>query len=239
MDVVNYLLGYDNVKIYQNSSMFNFSLDSILLANFVKVNKKSKRILDIGCGNGVMPLILATKYDCKIDAIEIQEEACILAKKSVEINNLNDKINIINEDIKLYTDTCESDTYDIIVCNPPYFKVNEVSKKNDSKYKIIARHEVNLNVEDVIKVSKKLLKNNGNLAIVHRPERLIEIICLMKENNIEPKKIQFVYPKKNKESNILLIEGCKNGNPGIKILPPIFAHAEDGEYTQEIKKYFS
>lgn len=239
MDVINYLLGYENLKIYQNTDMFNFSLDSVLLANFVTINKNIKKILDIGCGNAVIPLILSTKTDALIDGIEIQEKSYELAIKSVELNKLQDKINIINDDIKNYYKTCETETYDVIVSNPPYFKVNENSNKNDSEYKTIARHEVTLNVEKLIVISKKLLKNKGKLAIVHRPERLIEIIDKMKKNNIEPKRICFIYPKKDKEANILLIEGVKNGLPGLKIMPPIYSHNEDGSYTEELQKYFS
>jgi len=239
MDVINYLLGYENLKIYQNTNMFNFSLDSVLLANFVTINQNIKKILDIGCGNAVIPLILSTKTDALIDGIEIQEKSYELAVKSVELNKLQDKINIINDDIKNYYKNCETETYDVIVSNPPYFKVNENSNKNDSEYKTIARHEVTLNVEELIVISKKLLKNKGKLAIVHRPERLIEIIDVMKKNNIEPKRICFIYPKKDKEANILLVEGVKNGLPGLKIMPPIYSHNEDGSYTEELQKYFS
>ena len=239
MDVINYLLGYENLKIYQNTEMFNFSLDSVLLANFVTINQNIKKILDIGCGNAVIPLILSTKTDALIDGIEIQEKSYELAIKSVELNKLQDKINIINDDIKKYYKNCETETYDVIVSNPPYFKVNENSNINDSEYKTIARHEVTLNVEELIVISKKLLKNKGKLAIVHRPERLIEIIDVMKKNNIEPKRICFIYPKKDKEANILLVEGVKNGLPGLKIMPPIYSHNEDGSYTEELQKYFS
>ena len=115
----------------------------------------------------------------------------------------------------------------------------EQSHLNDSPYKIIARHEVKLNLEILFSIAKKLLKNNGVIAIVHRPERLVEIIQIMKKYNIEPKKIQFVYPRKNQASNILLIEGSKNGNPGLKILPPLYTHEEDGSYTKEVQTYFS
>ena len=239
MEVINYLLGYENLKIYQNTNMFNFSLDSVLLANFVTINQNIKKILDIGCGNAVIPLILSTKTDALIDGIEIQEKSYELAIKSVELNKLQDKINIINDDIKNYYKNCETETYDVIVSNPPYFKVNENSNINDSEYKTIARHEVTLNVEELIVISKKLLKNKGKLAIVHRPERLIEIINVMKKNNIEPKRICFIYPKKDKEANILLVEGVKNGLPGLKIMPPIYSHNEDGSYTEELQKYFS
>ena len=236
--IKNYLLGYEDMYIMQDNEMFNFSLDSVLLPNFVTLNKKIDKVMDIGCGNAPIPLILSTLTSAKIYGVEIQEKAYELAKESVEINNLTNNIEIINADINEFYKNIESDSFDVITCNPPYFKVNENSNFNISEYKTIARHEIMLDLERLFKIAKKLLKNNGNIAIVHRPERLSDIILEMKKNNIEPKRIQFVHPKKNADANILLIEGTKNGKPGIKILPPLFSHNEDGEYTDEIKKYF-
>lgn len=239
MEVINYLLGYENLKIYQNTEMFQFSLDSVMLANFVTINKNIKKILDIGTGNAVIPLILSTKTTSKITGVEIQKESYELAYKSVKLNNLENQIEIINNDIKEYYKNIETETFDVITCNPPFFKLGEQSHLNESIHKQIARHEIALNLEEIIKISKKLLKNKGNLAMVHRPERLIEIITIMKNNNIEPKRICFIHPKEDKEANILLIEGVKNGKPGIKILPPIFSHNNDGSYTKQIEQFFS
>ena len=194
MKVTNYLLGYKDLKIVQDNEMFNFSLDSVLLPNFVTLNQKIDRILDIGCGNAPIPLILSTKTNASITGVEIQKEVYDLALESVKIN------------------------------------------KND--YKTIARHEVKLNLNQLFSIAKKLLKNNGVIAIVHRPERFVEVVEEMKKNNIEPKRVQFVYPKKNMEANIMLIEGSKNGKPGLKILPPIYSHKDNGEYTEDVKKYF-
>ncbi|MDD4718231.1 MAG: tRNA1(Val) (adenine(37)-N6)-methyltransferase [Bacilli bacterium] len=238
MEVVNYLLGYNNLKIYQNSNMFNFSLDSVLLPNFVTINSKIKQVLDIGCGNAPISLILTTKTKAHITGVEIQEKVYKLAQKSVEINNLNHQITLINDDINNLVDKWESDFFDIIVCNPPFFKVNNKSRLNESDYKTIARHEITLNVEKLMEISRKLLKNNGVVAIVHRPERMIEIIQVMRKNNIEPKKIQLVYPKIGETANIILIEGRKNGNEGLTILPPIITHNKNGKYTEIIKKFF-
>lgn len=238
MEVMNDLLDYNNLKIYQNTDMFNFSLDSVLLSNFVTVNKKINNILDIGCGNAVIPLILSTKTDSNIVGVEIQKDVVELAIKSVKYNNLTKQIKIINDDINNYAKNKDSEIFDVITCNPPFFKISENSNLNDNVYKTIARHELKLNLSDVMKVSKKLLKNNGHLAIVHRPDRLIDIILLMKENGIEPKKIRLVYPGHKKNANILLIEGVKNGNPGLKILEPLYTHKQNGEYTKQIQKYF-
>lgn len=237
MEVKNYLLGYKDMVIYQDTDYFNFSLDSVLLPNFVTLNKGIKRILDIGCGNGPIPLILSTKTTAKIIGVEIQQQIYELAKKSVETNNLSSQIEIINSDIINYAKEIESDQFDVITCNPPFFRVNENSNFNDNECKSIARHEIKLTLEDLFKVSKKLLKNNGVVSIVHRPERMVEIIQIMKKYNIEPKKIRLVYPKVNKEANMLLIEGRKNGNPGLKILSPLYVHNKNN-YSKEVLKYF-
>ena len=238
MKVRNYLLGYSNMYIMQDTDGFNFSLDSVLLPNFVTINKNIKKILDIGCGNAPIPLILSTKTSASIIGVEIQKESFLLAKQSVNINNLQKQIDIINEDIKTFADKSESDIFDIITCNPPFFKANTNSNFNDDKAKTIARHEIMLNLEDIMKISRKLLKNNGVIGVVHRPERLVEILMLMKKYNLEPKRIRFVYPKVNSEANIILIEGRKNGRPGLKILSPLYVHDNDGNYTSEVLKYF-
>ena len=238
MEVKNYLLGYKNLYIMQDTEMFNFSLDSVLLPNFVTLNKNIKKIIDIGCGNAPIPIILSNKTKANIIGVEIQKKSYDLAKKSVEINNLDSQISIINDEInKLYLNL-ESDSFDVITCNPPFFEVNNDSKLNKNDYKTIARHEIKLNLDDIFKIARKILKNNGNIAIVHRPERLLDIIDTMRKYNIEPKRIQFVYPKKDKKANILLVEGTKNGNKGLKIEPPIYTHNENGEYTEQVKKYF-
>lgn len=226
------------MSIVQDTDMFHFSLDSVLLPNFVTVRSKIDKILDIGCGNAPIPLILSTKTKANIIGVEIQKEVFDLAQQSVAINHLENQIQIMNADINEYYKELESDSFDVITCNPPFFRVNEESKLNDSQYKVFARHEITLNLNQIFKIAKKLLKNNGNIAIVHRPERLVEILSVMKENNIEPKRIQFVYPRPSMESNIVLIEGTKNGKSGLKILPPIFVHNQDGSYTKEVQKYF-
>ena len=236
MKQINYLLGYKKMRVVQDDTMFKFSLDSVLLPNFVTLNKKTKKILDIGTGNAPIPLILSRLTNAKITGIEIQKEVCEMAKESVSINNLDNQINIINADIREYYKEFHDEKFDVITCNPPFFKVSNQSHLNTSLYKTIARHEVSLNLEDLIKISRSLLKTNGTLAIVHRPERLLDILTLMRENNIEPKRIQFVYPKKGAEANILLIEGSLNGKPSLKIEPPIYVYDKMGKYSKEIKR---
>lgn len=238
MEIVNSLLNYKNLKIVQNTDWFNFSLDSVLLANFVSINKNTNKIIDFCTGNAPIPLMLSTKSNAKIIGVELQKEVYELAKKSIEINNLQDKIEILNINVKDLSIKYETDTFDVITCNPPFFKVNENSIFNKNDIKTVARHEIEINLNNIFSVARKILKNNGVISIVHRPERLVEIIEIMKKNNIEPKKIRFVYPKQNSECNIVLIEGSKNGNPGLKILPPLYVHDDEGRYLEEIEEMF-
>ena len=238
MEVINRLLNYRDLKIVQNTDWFAFSLDSVLLANFVTINKNTKNIIDLCTGNAPIPIILSTKTDADITCVELQKEIYDLAKKSIDINKLQDRIKLINMNVRDLTCKYETDSFDVITCNPPYFKVKESSNLNDNMIKTIARHEIYLELDDIFSIAKKLLKNNGIISIVHRPDRLVEIIESMKKNNIEPKKIRFVYPKKNTECNIILIEGTKNGKPGLKIMQPLYVHNEKGNYLPEIKEYF-
>lgn len=238
MEVINELLNYDSLKIVQNPDWFSFSIDSLLLANFINV-KRSTKIIDFCTGNAPIPLFLSNTPVEKIIGVELQKEIFELANKSVKINNLEDKITIINDDVKNITNSFSTDSFDLITCNPPYFKLHEKSNLNNDYHKSIARHEVNLTLNDVILSARKLLKNGGKLAIIHRTDRLVDIIHIMRKYNIEPKRLKFVYPFKNSESNLVLIEGSKNGKPGIKVESPIIVHNDDGSYSKEINFMFS
>ena len=233
MKVINNVLGFDGIKIVQDSEGFKFSLDSGLLANFVTLNKSTKKIMDIGSGNGIISILLSLKTDAHIDGVEIQREGYLNSLESIKLNKM-DNISVFNDDIKDFYKTLESDTYDVVVSNPPYFMGNI---HNINEMKKIARHSLSLDYKDVIVISKKILKNNGLLSIVHRPENLMDILMFMRSNNIEPKKIRFVYPYKGKNADILLVEGAKNGKPGLKVMDPLYVY-ENGNYTEEIKKYF-
>lgn len=239
MEVLNDLLGYKNIKIYQNTQMFSFSLDSVLLANFVNINKKVSNILDIGTGNAPIPLILSQKTNAKITGVEIQEDVFSLAMKSIQYNKLQNQITVINDDINNKYKEWNSESFDIITCNPPFFKITENVKLNESVYKRYARHEITLNIEQIFKIARKLLKNNGTINIVHRPDRLVEILSIMEQNNIEPKRLRFIYPRINESANMVLIEGVKMGKSGVKIEPPLIVHDKDGNYTEDVKCFFS
>ena len=236
MKVINDLLDF-NKKIVQDTDYFNFSLDSVLLVNFCDIRKNYK-ILDICSGNCPIPLMLESKVNNKIYACEIQKEIYELGLESIKLNDLEERIDLLNMDAKELTKKFETDTFDLITCNPPYFKLNEKSIKNDNDIKSNARHELLINLEDIFKISRKLLKNNGKLVMVHRTERLDEIIELSKKYNLNIKRIQFIYPKENEESNMIIIEAHKNGKEGLKVLPPIIVHDSNGNYKKEIEEMF-
>ena len=235
-EVINYLLAYNDLKIIQRKDMFNFSLDTVLLANFCTITKDVKKIVDFGTNNAAIPLILSRRTNKPIIGIEIQKEAVELAKKNITLNNLDDQIEIVHSDIKEFVN--DSIKVGLVVCNPPFFKVDEDSNLNDNEFLTIARHEIKINLEEIIKSAAKILDNRGKFAMVHRPQRMIEILNLMQKYDIEPKRIKFVYPKYNKESHILLVEGIYKGKKGLKIEPPLYAHNDDGSYSDEVKKMF-
>ena len=235
---INDLVYFKDIKIVQNKDYFNFSLDSVLLPNFVEITRKTKKILDMCTGNAPIPLILSTKTDAKIYGVELQKEVYDLAKETIKINNLDNQIELINNNIKNLKKLFDTETFDIITCNPPYFKKKDDSIINENKIKSIARHEIEMELEDIMIISKALLKNEGSLVLVHRTDRLIEIIELMKKHNIEPKRMRLIYPKVNAESNLVLIDGRKNGKEGLKILPPLYIHNDDNSYTSEVLEMF-
>ena len=236
MEVLNDILGYKNRKIFQDTDCFSFSLDSIMLANFATIRLKDKKIVDLGCGNGVIPLIMSLRCDKKIIGVELQSKLADMAKRSVDYNGLNDVIEIINTNMKDYVSDETFESFDLITCNPPYFKVNDKNFFNDNIEKVIARHEVEITLSELMTIVKKLLKNNGNFAIVHRTDRLMEILSEFRKNNIEPKRVRFVHEKSNKESTLVLIEGQKNGKVGLKVENPFILYNEDGSETEEYKK---
>lgn len=238
MKVLNDLVGYKNLSIYQNPEWFSFSLDSVLLPNFVTLNKNIKVVMDLCCGNAPIPLILSTKTDAKIIGVELQKDVYDLACESVTYNKLDNRIELLNMNIKDLKNKYTSDSIDVITCNPPYFKYIESSNINDDIHKVIARHEKEITLEEIIDISHYLLKNNGCLAMVHRTDRLIEIISLFKKYGLEVKKLRFIYPKEDTESNMILVEGRKNGNTGLKVLSPLYVHNEDGSYREEVLKMF-
>ena len=231
MRVRNRLLNFSDNIIYQDEDYFAFSLDSVLLANFVTIKLSDKKIVDFCSGNAPIPMLMSFRTKARIFGVELQKEIYSMGYDSVLENGMDKQIELVNDDVKNISDIFESESMDIVTCNPPYFKYQNDSLVNDNDTKTIARHEVKLTLEDVVKASKYVLKNGGTFAMVHRPDRMIEIIELMKKYGIEPKKLRLVYPKFGKDANILLIEGIKNGKTGLKVLSPMYTHNDNGSYT--------
>ena len=215
--VKNDLFDYKNRYIMQMRDGFKFSLDSLLLAEFVKVKKDDKKILDMCTGNAPVPLVLSLKTNAEIVGFEIQKEISELALESVAINGLEKNIRIINEDIKNIDNYFESNTFDIITCNPPYFKTKEDGYRNKNDFLTLARHEIAIDLETIFKIAFKYLKDNKTFYLVHRVERLDDIIVLARENKMNVKELQFISTKKEKVANTILVKCVKNGKPGIKL----------------------
>lgn len=202
------------------------------------VLKNNMKIIDFCTGNAPIPMILSTLTDSNIIGVELQKEIYNLAVQSIKINNLEDRITLLNMNVLDIFNVYETDSFDLITCNPPYFKVNEFSNLNNNMIKSIARHEIEIKLEDICRISKKLLKNNGSLVLVHRTDRLSEIINMLLKYNLQPKMIRFLYPKELENSNLVLIDARKNGNIGLKVLPPLICHNMDGSYTKEVLDMF-
>lgn len=237
MQSLNDILGYRDRKIFQDDQCFSFSLDSVMLANFVGIRMRDQKILDLGTGNGIIPLVLSLRTEKPIIGVEIQKYLSDLAQKSVFYNHLDNQIQIVNMDMKSYSQVVSSDSFDIITCNPPYFKYTDGTIDNLSLEKLIARHEVTITLSDIFCICKKLLKNGGKFAIVHRSERFMELLEGFRKNNIEPKRIRFVYENIHKETILVLIEGVKNGKVGLKIESPFIMYDENGKKTEEYQKF--
>lgn len=202
------------------------------------VLKNNMKIIDFCTGNAPIPMILSTLTDSNIIGVELQKEIYNLAVQSIKINNLEDRITLLNMNVLDIFNVYETDSFDLITCNPPYFRVNEFSNLNNNMIKSIARHEIEIKLEDICRISKKLLKNNGSLVLVHRTDRLSEIINMLLKYNLQPKRIRFLYPKEPENSNLVLIDARKNGNVGLKVLPPLICHNMDGSYTKEVLDMF-
>ena len=238
MIVKNNLLNYKNAYIFQDTEYFKMSLDSLLLSKFVTINLRDKKILDLATGNAPIPMLLTYRTKAKIYGVEIQKAMYNLGRISINENNMKDQISLINDDINNLANVFEPDTFDIITWNPPYFKTNNALFENDNKIKSMARHEKTLSLEDVFKISRYLLKNNGKLAMIHRSERFMEILFLMKKYNFEPKKIRFVYPNKEKDSDLVLIECTLNGKSGVKVMKPLYVYDKKNVYSKEVEDMF-
>lgn len=230
---LDYLLAED-LRIIQSPSVFSFSLDAVLLSRFIGVPKRGAMV-DLCSGNGVIPLFLSARTNARIIGVELQPRLYDMACRSIDYNQLGHQIEMVLGDVKEAPNNLGVEKYDAVTCNPPYFLAHELSDKNLSEHHAIARHEIHLTLEEAIHSASRLLKQGGKAAFVHRPGRLLDIVTAMRANRLEPKRMQFVYPKRGKEANTLLIEGIKDGKPDLKILPPLYVYEDNNEYTQEIR----
>ena len=231
-------LEYKGLKIIQNIEGFCFGIDSILLADFAKEIKRNSRVIDLGAGTGIIGILLCAKTEIShMVGVEIQEEVYDIAKRNVKLNKLEEKFTLMNINIKELGKRQEIGKFDAIVTNPPYKKDN-TGIQNENEKKLISRHEIAANLEDFIRISSQLLKDKKDLYMVHRPDRLVDIIELLRKYRLEPKKLKLVYPKPEKEPNLLLIKATKNAKPFLKIEKPLYVYKENGEYTDEILKIY-
>lgn len=232
-------LQYKNLKIIQNEMGFCFGIDSVLLSDFAKKIKRNAKVIDLGTGTGIIPILLCGKTELKrIVGVEVQEEVFDLANKNIKLNNLENKFEVINENIKNLKNIYEYGSFDVVVTNPPYKKENTGIKNLNNK-KLISRHEITANLEDFVEISKYLLKDRGRIYMVHRPDRLVDILFLMRKNKLEPKKIKFIYSNVNTEPKLVLIEAVKNAKPFLQIEKNLYIYNENGEYTDEILKIYN
>ena len=231
-------LEYKGLKIIQDRNGFCFGIDSVLLSDFAKNMKKKSVVMDIGTGTGIIGLLLCKKTKIKkIYGIEIQKEVAEMAERSIKLNNLEDRFSILNININDVTKCFVNNQIDVVVTNPPY-KKNNTGLKNTSESKLISRHEVKCTLEDIIKKSYIILKDLGQFYMVHRAERLVDIMFLLRNNKLEPKEIRFVHSKQNEKPNLVLIKAVKNAKEFLKIDKPLIIYNDNGSYTDEILKIY-
>ena len=215
------------LKLIQDTNGFCFGIDAVLLANFAKV-KKGAKVVDLGTGTGIVPILIAGKS---------QAEVYEMATRSVKLNDLEERVEIVNADIKEIDKVLEVNGYHVVTSNPPYMHMDGIKNPNDKK--AISRHEVKCNLEDVIRAASRLTMPRGKFFMIHRPIRLVDILTLGRKYNMEPKQIQFIHPRAGKAPNLVLVEFMKDGKPELKILDPLYVYGEDGNYTEELKAIYA
>lgn len=223
----------NHYKIIQNSQKFCFGMDAVLLSGFASV-REGEKALDLGTGTGIIPILLEAKTKGEhFTGLEIQEESADMARRSVALNHLEDRVSIVTGDIKEAGKIFHPASFDVVTSNPPYMTGNH-GLVNPDLPKAIARHEILCSLEDVISQAAKVLKMNGRFYMVHRPFRLADIIVLMRQYKLEPKRMKLVYPYVDKEPNMVLIEGVRGGKPRMSVEEPLIVYKEQNVYTQEI-----
>ncbi|MCQ2573812.1 MAG: tRNA1(Val) (adenine(37)-N6)-methyltransferase [Treponema sp.] len=225
-------------KVIQEEKRFCFGIDAVLLSDFSKT-KKNERVCDLGTGTGIIPILLAAKNpSLKIDALEIQNESVDMAKRSVELNNLQSIINIVEGDIKQASSYFEKNVYDVVTTNPPYM-IAEHGEGNGNDEKTIARHEVLCTLDDVVRSASELLKSQGRFYMIHKPFRLAEIMAVMMKYKLEPKRMRLCFPYVDKEPTMVLIEGVKCAKSRITVESPLIVYEKSGGYTKEVQEIYA
>lgn len=223
----------NNYKIIQDPERFCFGMDAVLLSGFAKA-KEGDRVIDLGTGTGIIPILMEAKTKASdFTGLEIQPESADMAQRSVELNHLESKIRIVTGDIKEASSLFGAATFDVVTSNPPYMTEHH-GITNEKSPKAIARHELLCTLEDVISQAARLLRPGGSFYMVHRPFRLVDIMVLMREYHLEPKRMKLVYPYIDKEPNMVLIEGLRGGRPRLTVEKPLIVYKEPGVYTDEI-----
>ena len=234
-------LQYKGLKIIQNKKWFCFGMDSVLLSDFSKDIKRNSVVVDLGAGTGVISILLSGKTEAKkIICVEKQKEMAEIIQRNIQMNNLEKKLELINEDILKLGDKIKEASIDTVVTNPPYRKQN-TGIENENIQKYISKFETTATLQDFISISKRILKDKGQFFMVHRPDRLVDIIEIMRKEKIEPKRIQFVYSQieGDKDAKLVLIEGIKNAKPFLKVEKNIYVYDKKGEYTKQIKQIYN
>lgn len=232
-------LQYKNLKIIQNKNAFCFGIDAVLLSDFSKKIKDDSIVVDLCSGTGIVAILLEAKTNAKkIYSVEIQKDISEMANRSILMNKQEDKIEIINDDLKNIDKIFKKASVDVITVNPPYKKAGS-GVINELDTKTISRHEVLCTLEDIIEKSYSILKTGGVFFMVHRAERLVDILSVMREKKLEPKRIRFVHPSIGKAPNLVLVEGVKGGKPFLKVDEPIYVYDENGEYTCTIMDIYN
>lgn len=230
-------LQYKGLKLIQKKDGFRFGADAVLLADFADV-RKGDRVIDLGSGTGIISVLLsAKKGPGMVTALEIQPEISEMAARSIELNGLNGSVRAVCGDIREAVKLFGASVFDAVVTNPPYMS-REGGLLNPSDTKAVSRHEILCTLEDVIAAGGRLLAPGGRFSMVHRPERLADIICLMRTNAVEPKYLRFVHPSPGKKPNLILINGTRNGRPMLKVLEPLYVYDAYGNYTEEINRIY-
>lgn len=231
-------LEFKGLKLIQNKNGFCFGVDAVLLSDFAKGIKKGANVVDIGTGTGIISILLCGKTKLnKIYSLELQEEVAEMASRSVKLNNLEDRMEVININVKDCFNVLEKNKYDAVVTNPPY-KKHDTGAKNLDKRQLISRHEVECNLEDVIKSGSLLLRDLGEFYMVHRAERMADIFVTLRKYKLEPKLVRFVHSKPNEKPNLILVKAVKCAKEFLKIEKPLIIYGENGDYTDEIYEIY-